>query len=146
MVSSVADILLGLWAKSSTTVISFAVPTTSSRRRMPLNSPRWAAAAARATPQAFGTHSGESVGHTMQPSNFQGPLDALTGFARLHLEPDSNVRSNRRRRKEVGLRRIQTVGDRLPRLQTDQKCRGFYVIEIQHHRLRLGNETAEKGA
>ena len=48
-----ADILSGLWAKSSTTVISFAVPTTSSLRRIPLNSPRWDAAAARVTPQAF---------------------------------------------------------------------------------------------
>src|SRR5262245_19050611 len=44
------------------------------------------------------------------------------------------------------LRRIQTVGDRLPRLQTDQECRGFCVIEIQYHRLRLGNETAEEGS
>src|SRR2546421_7094660 len=33
MVSSVADILWGLWAKSSTTVISFAAPTATARLR-----------------------------------------------------------------------------------------------------------------
>src|SRR4249919_3548956 len=88
----------------------------------------------------------ECVGDIMQSWNIQVYLDDLTGRTSLHSEPDSSRRSRRRRRNEVGLRRIQTVCDRLPRLQTDQECRGFCVIEIQHHRLRLGNEIAEKGA
>ena len=61
-----------------------------------------------------GTQSGKCVGHIMQPRNFQVHLDDLTGLARLYLEPDSSRRSNGRRSYEVGLRRIQTVGDYLP--------------------------------
>ena len=91
-----------------------------------------------------GTQSGECVGDIMQSWNIQVYLNDLTGLTGLHSEPDSSRRSSRRRRKEVCLRRIQTVRDRLPRVQTDQECRGFCVIEIQHHRLRLGNEIAEK--
>src|SRR5262249_7552983 len=58
-----------------------------------------------------GTQSGKCVGHIMQPWNFQVHLDDLTGLSRLHLKSDSSRRSNRWRRYEVGLRRIQTVGD-----------------------------------
>src|SRR6185503_11899303 len=130
MVSSVADILSGLWAKSSTTVISFAAPTTSSRRRMPLNSPRWAATSARATPHAFAALSGQCVGHIMKSWNFQGHLDDVISIARLHLEGDSPRRPDRWRRDEVGFRSTQTVGDRLPRLQANQQRRGFCVIQI----------------
>ena len=93
-----------------------------------------------------GTQGGECVGHVMQPWNFQGHLDGLTGIARLHLKRDSSRRPDRWRRDEVGLRSTQTVGHRLLRLQTDQERRGFCVIEIQHHGLRLGDETAEKAA
>src|SRR6266567_4450367 len=53
MVWRVAAILSGLWAKSSITVISLAVPTTSNRRRMPLNSSRCFAESARPTPHAI---------------------------------------------------------------------------------------------
>src|SRR5262245_36995808 len=91
-----------------------------------------------------GTQSGEGVGDIMQSWNIQVYLDDLTGLTGLHPESDSSRRSNRCRRKEVCLRRSQTVCDRLSRPQTDQECRGFCVIEIQHHRLRLGNEIAEK--
>src|SRR5262245_18354619 len=93
-----------------------------------------------------GTQSGECVGDIMQSWNIQVYLDDLTGLTVLHSESDSSRRSSRCRRKEICLRGIQTVCDRLSRLQAGQECRGFCVVEIQHHRLRLGNEIAEKGA
>src|SRR5215813_2302874 len=93
-----------------------------------------------------GTQSGECVGYIVQPWNLQRHLDGLIGIARLNLEGDSSWGPDRFKRDEVGLRTTQTVADRLPRLQIDQERRGFCVIEIQHHGLRLGNEAAEKGA
>ena len=41
---------------------------------------------------------------------------------------------------------METVGDRLSRRHIGRECRGFRVVEIQHHRLCLGNESAEKAA
>ena len=147
MVSSVAAILSGLWAKSSITVMSLAVPTTSSRRRMPLNSPRCAAASASATPQAFATLSAASALATLcRPGHLQRHRDGLAGVARRHLERDPGRRPDRRRGDEIGLRGIQAVGHRLSGLQLGRERRGFRVVEIEHHRLRLGDEAAEQGA
>src|SRR5215467_9564530 len=53
---------------------------------------------------------------------------------------------NWRKRKEVGLPGIKTVRERFPRIQTGRECCCFCVIEIEHHRLRLGNEAPEKHA
>ena len=147
MVSSVADILSGLWAKSSITVISFAVPTTSNRRRMPLNPLRWAAASANATPHAFAALRAASALATLcSPGTFSSTASGLIGIAGLHLERYSDRRSERCKGEKICLRGTKTVGDRLSRFHLGRECRGFRVVEIQHHRLRLGDEFAEKGA
>ena len=71
-VSSVAAILSGLWAKSSMTVTPPALPTTSSRRWMPVKPPSAAAAAARPTPQASRRgQRRQRVGDVVQPGDLQ---------------------------------------------------------------------------
>jgi hypothetical protein len=89
---------------------------------------------------------GERVGHVVQPRNFQGHLDGLIAIARLDMKGYASGRPHRRRCGEVGLRSTQAVGHRLTRLQAGQERRGFCVVEIQHHGLRVGNETAEQDA
>ena len=93
-----------------------------------------------------GTQRRERVGDVVQPRHFQRHLGGLAGVARRHLERDPGRRPDRRRRDEIGLRGIQTVGHRLSGLRIGRQRRGFRIVEIQHHRLRLGDEAAEQGA
>ena len=95
------------------------------------------------------TQGSEGVGNIVQPRNFQRHRDDLTGIARLHLECYSGRRLNRCKGEKIGSRVTETVGDRrlpISRRHVGRECRGFRVVEIQHHRLRLGDESAEKGA
>ena len=144
MVSSVADILSGLWAKSSITVIPFAVPTTSSRRRMPLNSLKIGRGVCqRHAAGLCGAERGERVGNIVQPWNVELYRDDFTAVARGHGKRDSGRRGDRRRGEKISLGLRQAVGQSLARLQIGQQRRGFLVIEIQHHRFRLGDEIPE---
>ena len=90
MVCSVAEILSGLCAKSSMTVIPFAVPDPSSRRRMPLKPLRCAAASLkRHAARLGGAQGGERIGDIVQAGNIQLHVDGLARVARFHLERDA---------------------------------------------------------
>ena len=46
--------------------------------------------------------------------------------------------------EKVRLRGMQTVGQRLPRLQILQERRGLRIIEIEHRRLRLATKPRKR--
>src|SRR6266496_2112846 len=140
MVWRVAAILSGLWAKSSITVISLAAPTTSNRRRIPLNSSRCFAASARPTPHAIVALSAASaLAKLCRPGTFSvtsttWPLArAFTGNA---IPPG----------EQIGCCIAQAPGQNLARLQIGHERRGLRIVEVEHHRLPLADEAAEEGA
>ena len=72
-----AAILSGLWAKSSITVTPFAVPTTSNRRRMPLNVAQIGRSLREAdTADLRDTQCGKRVGDVVQARNSERHRDA----------------------------------------------------------------------